>query len=1100
VRKLCHILSSSPRALVGMVIVLLTVLVVMPNIKAGISAERRPLMRFPDVHGNTVVFVYGEDIWSAPSDGGVATRLTIHDGAERFPKFSPDGKMIAFTAEYDGNGDVYVMNSYGGKITRVTFHPGYDEVVGWHPLKNKILFRSSRRSFSRFSRLFLISPDGTDMEELILHEAAQGSFSPDGTKMAYNKVSRENRTWKRYRGGTAQEVYLYDFKTNEDRNLTTFRGTDRVPMWIGQKIYFSSDRDRVLNIYSSDTKKGKIEQITRHTEYDVRRPSMGGNKIVYELGGTLWLLNVDTRVTKMIPVEIRADAPEVRPYLKKVDRNITGFDCSPTGKRALVVARGEVFTVPGKEGPTRNLTRDSGARDKDAVWSPDGKTITYLSDKSGEYEIYLVDPQGKKEAVRLTEHKKGYRHTLRWSPDSKKIAFADQTLGCYYLDVATKKITEVDRASYENVDVSLNVKPIYDFSWSPDSRYLAYSKMDEDLVYKVYIYSLETGETHCVSSGLFNDFQPVFSKDGEHLFFISNRRFDPTLCDFEWEMVYKKLAGIYCLTLKKDGKPLLPFKSDEEGVETNGEGEKKADKKEPKVVIDFEGISMRIEALPLPRGNYRNLAVNKSSIFYLNADEGDFNRFEFRTKGPQPLNAFSFKDRKERTVIKGIDGYKLSADGSHIVYKKRNTIGIIAAGAKDSKGKPLKLSDLKMWLDPAAEWKQIFNEAWRMERDFYYEPNMHGLDWVAMKEKYGQLLPYASCRQDIQYIIGELIGELNTSHTYIYGGDRRRRADRVNVGMLGVDWEIDKANNRYRFKKIYRVPEWTREILPPLVRPGVQVQGGDYLLQVNGQEVTADRNIYSYFLDLAGKQVTLLVNSKPTSVGAKEITVKPLRDERTLRYLDWVEHNRLVAEKASNGQIGYIHLPDTYLGSASLFPRYYYSQTRKKGLIIDGRFNGGGLDPDIFLRRLNKKALAYWTRRYSHDQTIPEVVTRAHMVCLTNRQAGSGGDMLPMEFRIKGMGPVIGTRSWGGLVGVSMFISLIDGGGLTAPDYRIYGTDGNWIVENVGVEPDIVVDLHSEEMARGHDAQLMKGIEVLLKKIKEDPRPWPKRKPVLIDR
>lgn len=1075
--------------------IVLFALAVMPQIGSSKASEQRPLMRFPDIHEKTIVFVYGEDIWSVPAEGGVAARLTIHDGEEVFPKFSPDGSMIAFTGEYDGNADVYVMNKHGGEITRVTFHPGYDEVVGWHPLKNKILFRSSRNSFNRFDRLFLVSPDGTDIEELILHEAVQGSFSPDGTKIAYNKVSRENRTWKRYQGGTAQEIYLYDFEKNEESNLTTFIGTDRIPMWIGDKIYFSSDRDGVLNIYAYDRLTKKIEQITKHTEYDVRRPSMGQDKIVYEVGGTLWVLDVKTKETKQVPVEIRTDAPEARPYLKKVDMYITEFDCSPSGKRALIVARGDVFTVPKDEGPTRNLSDDSGAREKDAAWSPDGKTIAYLSDKSGEYEIYLIDPQGKKEAIKLTQHKDGYRHTLRWSPDSKKIAFADQTLRFYYLDVATKAITELDKAHFENVDVSLKLKPIHDFSWSPDSRYIAYSKMDEDLVYKVYAHSLETGESHCVSNGLFNDFGPVFSKDGEHLFFISNRRFDPTFCDFEWEMVYKKVAGIYCLTLRKDGKPLLPYQSDEETGESKEKGGKNGqDKKLTQVAIDFDRISERIEALPLSRGNYRSLAVNEDALFYLNADEGDFNRFEFRALGPRTLLAFPFDSREERTVIEGVDDYKLSADGKSIVYRKGRSIGIIDSNAKNAKDQELDLSDMKMWLDPLAEWTQIFNDAWRMERDFYYEPNMNGLDWIAMKEKYGKLLAYASCRQDIQYIVGELLGELSTSHTYVFGGDRQRQAAQVNVGLLGADWELDKANNRYRFKKIYRVPDWSNEVLPPLLRPGIEVREGDYLLQVNGQDISVQRNIYSYFLDLAGKQVILLVNEKPEKVGAREIVVKPLGSERTLRYLDWVEHNRMVAEKASNGQIGYIHLPDTYLGSSHEFPKYFYAQMRKKGLIIDGRFNGGGLDPDIFLRRLDKKVLAYWTRRYSHDQTIPDFATRAHMVCLTNRQAGSGGDMLPMEFKIRGMGPVIGTRTWGGLVGVSMWIDLVDGGGLSAPDYRIYDREGNWIVENVGIEPDIVVDLHSAEMVRGYDAQLMKGVEVLLEKIKEDPRPWPEHK------
>lgn len=1099
--------SSMVRALATWGVSFLVMCAAMGSFHAAQAADKHPLMRFPDVYEGTIVFVYGEDIWSVPATGGVATRLTIHDGEERFPKFSPDGKWIAFTGEYDGNGDVYVMSVYGGEITRVTFHPGYDEVVGWHPTKNKILFASGRKSFSRFTRLFLVSPNGTGLEELIMHEASQGSFSPDGTKIAYTRDATEFRTWKRYKGGLAQDIYLFDFAKNKDTRITDFDGTDRIPMWIGDKIYFSSDRDRVLNIYSYDVRTGEIEQVTRHAEYDVRRPSMGGKKIVYELGGSLWLLDTATGDHHEVPVQVLTDAAENRPYMKEVKEYITHIDCSPSGKRALIVARGEVFTVPEKEGPTRDLTRDSGSRDKDAVWSPDGKKVAYLSDKSGEYEVYVVDPKGTEDAKRVTTHQNGYRHTLRWSPDSRKIAFADQTLRCFYVDVGSGKIVEVDKALYEDTDVSLDVKPIHDFAWSPDSRFIAYSKMDADLVYKVYIYSLDTGEIHCVSSGLFNDVGPVFTKDGKHLLFISNRRFDPTFCDFEWEMVYKKVAGVYSLTLAKEGEPLLPPESDEEQIEEAKKDAKKdaerdkAEKDEAvRVEIDFDGIAGRIEALPLPRGNYRGLAVNEDAVFYLDKDEGDFNRFEFREVGPMDLHRFSLEDREQKTVIKGVDSYKLSGDGKKIVYKQEGSVGIIDATATDSEGKPLDLSDLKMTLDPLAEWTQIFNESWRMERDFYYEPNMHGLDWNALREKYARLLPYASCRQDLQFLVGELIGELNTSHTYVYGGDRKREAATVNVGMLGVDWGVDAKNNRYRFEKIYRVPDWTDEIIPPLAVPGVHVKEGDYLLRVNGREVIADRDVYSYFQDLAGKQVTLLVNDKPTEKGAKEYVVEPRGGEGALRYQDWVEHNRMVCEKESNGEIGYIHLPDTYLGSTREFPKYFYSQLRKKGLVIDGRFNGGGLDPDIFLRRLDKELLGYWTRRYSHDQTIPEVVTQAHMVCLTNRQAGSGGDMLPMEFQLKGMGPVIGTRTWGGLVGVSMFIAMVDGGGLSAPDYRIYSPSGKWIVENTGVQPDVVVDLDPVEVSRGYDAQLMKGIEILLQKIKEEPRPWPEHEPFEVDR
>jgi tricorn protease len=645
------------------------------------------------------------------------------------------------------------------------------------------------------------------------------------------------------------------------------------------------------------------------------------------------------------------------------------------------------------------------------------------------------------------------------------------------------------------VDVSLDLKPIHDFAWSPDSRFLAYSKLDSDLVTKVFIYVLETGEIHCASQGIFNDFGPEFSRDGRFLFFVSNRRFDPTYCDFEWELVYKDAAGIYAVALREDGEPLLPFRSDE-ALQREGEKEA-ADPTEAgsRVTIDFEGLAERIEPLPLAAGNYRSLRAGADALFYLNGEGGDYNRFEYRGPGPRDLLAFSFAERSSRTVLKDVDAFKLSADGSTLIYRQGRSLGLISSGSRESKGTSLGLSGLTMWFEPRKEWGQIFNEAWRMERDMYYEPDMHGVDWDAMRIKYASLLPFVSCRQDLRFLIGELIGELNTSHTYISGGDILRGADRVNVGMLGTDWEIDTENRRYRFKKIYRVADYSRGVTPPLARPGMNLRDGDYLLAVDGEEVTSDRNIYSYFEGLAGHQVTLLVNDSHSFTGAREIVVQPLARENTLRYLDWVEHNRKRAEAVSGGTIGYLHLPDTYLGSSVEFPKYFYAQMRKQGLIIDGRFNGGGLDPDIFLRRLDKPLHAFWTRRYSADQTIPDFLTRAHMVCLTNRQAGSGGDMLPMEFKKRGLGPVIGTRSWGGLVGVSTPIPLIDGGSLTAPDYRIYDVDGSWIVENEGVQPDVVVDLHPAEVARGFDAQLEKAIQVLMERIESDPRPWPQHGP-----
>ncbi len=1065
------------------------------SLSINVNSQETPILRFPDIHGDKVVFTAEEDLWTAPADGGEARRLTIHDGEETTPKFSGDGNHIAFTAEYDGNKDVYVMNSKGGNITRLTYHPSFDEVLGWHPTTNKIMFRSTRQLESGIEtqRIFMVSPEGGFPKPLKLIEATRGSFSPDGNRIAFNKTSRSGRTWKRYEGGRAQEVYLYDLTNNQEKQLTDFEGTDRFPMWIDEKIYFTSDRDGHLNLYSMDENGENLTQLTTHDTYDARFPDAGEEKIVYEHGGDIFAYDLQSGETGKIDISISTDAVSARPRIVKLDEYITGIGISPSGERALVEARGEIFTVPQKHGPVYNLTESSGARDKDPAWSPDGEKVAWLSDQSGEYEIHIIDRKGEEKSVKLTDLGKGYRHTLRWSPDGSKIAFTDQTLTLYYLDVKSEKITKVDKAHFESVDVPIDEKPIYDFKWSPDSRYLTYSKMTEDQIFQVFIYSLEEGKAYNVSQNTFNDFHPVFTNDGDHLLFVSNRYFNPTFGDFEWEMVYKDVAGIYSMTLEKDGKPFLPLRNDEV------DGNTKAKFQNEKVAIDFEGISQRVEALPLKKGNFRYLSVNDGKLFYLNKDKGDFNRFEFREVKTMDLHAFDFASRSSHKVIGSVNEYQLSHDGSSIVYKKGKKVVIIPASAKESKGHNLELSNLKMELHPRKEWNQIYDEAWRMERDFYYEPGMHGIDWKQMKKKYDKMMKRASSRSDVDYIIGELIGELNTSHTYVAGGDEKRDAENVSVGMLGADYAIDENANRYQFAKILRSSAWARSVEAPLNKPGVNLEAGDYLLAVNDEEVTADKNIYSYFVDKAGNQVTLTVNGEPEMEGARKVTVKPVGSERTLRYINWVERNRKKVEEVSDGDIGYIHFPDTYMGSATFFPRYFYSQLRKDGIIVDGRFNSGGLDPYIFLRRLNTKPLAYWTRRYSHDQTIPPTTTQAEMICITNKYAGSGGDMLPYEFRKMDMGKIIGTTTWGGLVGVSQFIPVIDGGMLTAPDYRIYNPEGEWIIENEGVTPDIRIELSTPKMNQGTDNQLMKALDMLQQQIEEKGKEWPEHDEFLDD-
>ena len=1069
---------------------------------AVLADAANPLLRFPDVHGDSLVFVHAEDIWTASVDGGSAHRLTDDEGEERHPKFSPDGSLIAFTAEIDGNPDVWLIKADGSHLQRLTFHPSLDEVVGWHPTRNMVMFRSNRHSYSRFDRLFLINTDGSGLEELPLHEAGRASFSPDGTKIAYNRVAREDRSWKRYYGGTAPDVWLYDFSTQNDRRLTTYEGTDRLPMWVEDAIYFTSDRAGELNVWSYQLADSSLAQVTNHTDYDVRRSSHGGENIVYEIAGNLWILNISSGETRQIDIEIPTIARETMSYRKDVSDFITDIGISPQGGRALIVARGEIFSVPIEHGPTRNLTRTSGVRERNAAWSPDGQHIAFFSDAGGEYQLHVGDSFGRGDSRQITSRNHGYPHTPHWSPDGSRIAFADETLSLFIVDVATGEIVTVDRAEVEPMDIALEAKPISDHDWSPDSRWLAYSKIGLDHVSNVYLYSLETGTTHNVSNGLFNDFGPVFTPDGEHLIFVSNRRFNPTFGDFEWELVYKDVAGIYALTLRAEGQPLLPLRSDEVAP-TDNLSEPLIASEPVTVHVDLNGVAARIQVLPLPASNYRNLSAGHNAIYFLDTDDGDFNRFEFRSMPPRALKRFDLQNHNTSIIVEQIDEYKFGSDAKHLVWRHGDTVGITdtsvsvrrnqrvnSSWRNDSNPRQqqlevLDLDGLVMKLNPRAEWRQVFADAWRFQRDFYYEPGMNGLDWVATGERFVSWVERATCAQDMRYIIGELIGELATSHTNISTGDRHRRAESVNVGLLGADWLLDSATGNWVIEKIYRVPDWSREVYPPLAGPGIDVREGDALLAVNGQPVSGKRSVYAPFQGLAGEQVVLTLGRGGNE--SYDEVVTPVSSERWLRYLDWVEHNRHVVDKVSGGRIGYIHLPDTRVRSAIEFPKYYYSQSRKQGLLIDARFNGGGLDPDIFLQRLAKKPLSYWTRRYSEDHVTPIYVSDAHMALVINRQAGSGGDALALEFRQKGMGPVIGTRTWGGLVGVSMSIDLVDGSGLTVPDYRIYTLDGEWVVENEGVTPDIEVELDPAEMARGYDAQLQKGIAIILERLESDP-------------
>jgi tricorn protease len=1094
----------------------LFVLAILLILSAGAlqAAPEGRLMRYPDISADRIVFTYGGDLWVVPSDGGLARRLTTHAGYEAMAKFSPDGKQIAFTGSYDGNSDVFVMPAEGGEPARLTFDPSQDFVVDWHPTGDKVLFRSPMLSKTnpgpRYNRLFLIDAKGGFPDVLPLFEGGLTSYSSDGKKIAYNRMETESRTWKRYQGGMQQDIWLYDFEKNKSELLTDYNGFDGFPMWYKDSVYFISDRDHTMNIFCLDLATKKVRKVTNYDEFDVKWPSLGPDAIVYENGGWLYVLDLKTEKSKKIDIEIPSDLTLARPSFKKVGASIRDGAISRTGKRAVVEARGDIFTVPAEKGEWRNITRTQGIRERAPAWSPDGKWIAYLSDKAGEYEIYLRDPEGKNEEVQVTKGYKGWPWRLLWSPDSKKIAFADQTWTLYYVDTEKKDLTKVDKSEMNDIS---------DFSWSPDSKWIAFAKAGDNLFGSLYIYSLDGNKINRLTSGFNDDYNPVFDPDGKYLYFNSNRSWYPQFSRFEDNFTYVLASDVCVATLQTDTPSPLAPESDEEEIvkpdekkdDSAAKDEKKSDKKKDKadaekgkeeengekpkdIKIDLEGFESRIVALPIEPGNYFGLSAASGNIFYIKLPELPvFGDDDENAPSQATLMTFDLKKREAKEVLSGIDGYDLSADGKKILYRAQQTFGIIdaAAGKKVGDGK-IEMGELEMKVDPASEWAQEYNEAWRLERDFFYDPNMHGVDWDGMKERYAPLVKNVAHREDLNYVIGELISELNAGHTYIGGGDQPQYG-RITVGMLGCDYEINQAAGRYRISKIFTGRNWDKKCTAPLAKPGIGVKEGDYLIAVNGVELKYPTSPHALFENTAGKQVVIKVAKDVSGKDAKEYTVEPVGSEYWLRYNDWVESNRKKVADATGGKVGYIHVPDTSINGFNEFIRAFYSQFNKEGLIIDARYNSGGSIPSPMIERLSRQVLNLWGRREGKSWITPQAAPRGCMVCLINGYAGSGGDAFPYYFRETGCGPLIGMTTWGGLIGFSRGITLMDGGFISMPDFGFYNLKGEWDVERIGVKPDIEVDNLPEEAAKGRDQQLEKGIEIVLEKIKENPAKLPER-------
>jgi len=1077
------------------------------------KAEEKPekkdagagMLRNPDIHNDKVVFVHGGDLWLTSSEGGVARRLTSHPGPETFPKFSPDGKSIAFSAFYDGNLDVYVIPSEGGEPQRMTWHPAPDRVMGWTPDGAQVFFLSPRRSASmRFDRLFTVSLDGGLPEVLPLPKGGQASFSPDGKKIAYNRIDRDDATWKRYKGGLAQDIWIYDLEANSIDKLTDYEGTDNYPMWAGNKIYFVSDREKKCNLYSFDLATRGMKKLTEQKEFDIDHPSIGPGAIIYEDGGFLHVLDLASEETRALSVTLPYDRAATRPVYKDVENYISDYSVSPSGKFGLITARGDLFTLSASQGIPRNLTQTSGTRERNAVWSPDGKWIAYLSDKSGEYEIYMRPADGTGAETPVTKGGTCFKFQPVWSPDSTKLVFSDKTRTLYYVDVKKKAPVPIDKGEWIGLMnyFSIRWEGIEDYSWSPDSKWIVYTKTEPNYFKSVFVYSLDEGKIFRITDAMTDESYPAFDGNGKYLYFVSRRTFFPSFDMFDrTTYTYTRSERIYLVTLQKELTSPFETSSEEKepvrGAKQGGpRGKPAAPAAPPAFRIDVDGIGDRVLALPVSPGNYSSLKAAKDRLFYLSSPPAG-SLVEISDPMATSLCCFDMRAKRAVPMMPGVSGFEVAAGGEKLIYSGVAGLGIVPArpGSYPPGSGRLATNRLEAKIDIAAEWKQIFDEAWRLQRDFFYDPGMHGVDWKKMKEQYGKLIPHLSSRGDLNYVLGELIGEVCAGHTYVGGGDTPRLSP-VPVGVLGADLEADKQSGFYRFAKVYTGQKMDPSLQGPLARPGSEVAAGEYLLAVNGETVAVADNPFRHFEGTVGRQVELTVNGRPTLDGARTLVVTPISSDSELRYEDWVDENRRRVEEASDGRIGYIHLPDTSIPGLIEFSKGFFTYSRRDGLIIDERYNGGGLIPDMFMEHLRRELVCYFhSRGAGVEDSVPAIIPPPHMACVTNAYAGSGGDAFPYYFREYGLGPLIGTRTWGGLIGIPRNFPLIDNGTVTAPEFGIFDLGGKWVVENRGVEPDIEVDNRPDLVIAGHDPQLDKAIEVVLEKIKAAPRTEVKRKP-----
>jgi tricorn protease len=1083
------------------------------------------LMQKPTLSKTHIAFSYAGDLWLVSREGGEARLLTSGEGTKTGPVFSPDGSMIAFSGDYDGNVDVYVMPSEGGVPRRLTHHPAVDEVVGWSPDGKSVLFRSTRNSYSRFNRLFTVSLEGGLPRELPLPTAEFGAFSPDGKHIAYVPVDNNNRlsaiAWKRYRGGKASRVWIANLGDLNLDQVPRETSNDGNPMWVGGKVYFLSDRNGPFALFSYDAKDKKVEQALASNGADIKSASAGPGAIVYEQFGSLNLFDPATGKSKAVAVTVPADLPNVRPHFKKVDNEIASATLSPSGARAVFEAHGEVLTAPAEKGDIRNLTNTPGVMERDPAWSPDGKWVAYFSDESGEYQLFLKNPDGMGEARKISlGTPASFYYEPIWSPDSKKIAFSDKRLNIWYIDLAKGTPVKIDTDTYDAPQRTLD--PV----WSPDSRWIAYSKTLTSHMHAIFAYSLDQAKSLQLTDGLSDARFPAFDQKGQYLYFTASTDVGPTTGWLDLSSINRPITrSAYLMVLRKDQPSPLAPESDEEKSATDdskqdadksskaedkpeqepGSAEEKAKAQDARaaksvknegvvVRIDAENIGQRIVAMPIPPRDYSKLVAGKTGTIFLIEDSP--------RPGPDQLNTlwrFDLTSRKPEKLMEGANDFTVSFDGKKMLYSKGrrdNRKWFISSATAPARGEggagagkpetPLALSKMEVRVDPRAEWKQEYNEVWRIERDFFYDPNLHGLNLPATKKHYEPYLENVGSRYDFSYLLAEMLGELTVGHMFIRTPPEPP-AEQGKVGLLGAEYTVE--NGRYRFSKIYEGENWNPQLRAPLTQPGVNVQEGEYLLAVNGRELRGTDEIFELFEGTADKSTVLKVGPTADGKGAHTVTVVPIETEAALRNRAWIEGNLHKVDKLSGGKLAYVYLPDTGFGGYTSFNRYFFAQVGREGAVIDERFNGGGSAADYVIDYLRRPLQNYWMTREGHDFTTPVGAIFGPKAMITNMYAGSGGDALPWYFRDAKLGPIVGTRTWGGLVGIYDYPALMDGGGVTAPRVAFYNRTGDWDVENHGVAPDYEVEITPKDWASGHDPQLEKAVALVMDSLKKNPLP-----------